>query len=100
MIATKAIRTVAIDACNQLVTIERDPEKRYATAKEMASDLEEVLRQNKYGGKNEVTASFESFDPPRDASMRPTPSTTCCSPSSCAASGATACWTASTSWPT
>ena len=25
------------------------------------------------GGKNEVTASFESFDPPRDASMRPTP---------------------------
>jgi tRNA-2-methylthio-N6-dimethylallyladenosine synthase len=25
------------------------------------------------GGKHEVTASFESFDPPRDASMRPTP---------------------------
>jgi len=25
------------------------------------------------GGKDEVTASFESFDPPRDASMRPTP---------------------------
>jgi tRNA-2-methylthio-N6-dimethylallyladenosine synthase len=25
------------------------------------------------GGKSEVTASFESFDPPRDASMRPTP---------------------------
>jgi tRNA-2-methylthio-N6-dimethylallyladenosine synthase len=25
------------------------------------------------GGKQEVTASFESFDPPRDASMRPTP---------------------------
>lgn len=25
------------------------------------------------GGKGEVTASFESFDPPRDASMRPTP---------------------------
>jgi tRNA-2-methylthio-N6-dimethylallyladenosine synthase len=25
------------------------------------------------GGKHEVTRSFESFDPPRDASMRPTP---------------------------
>src|SRR5262249_2568748 len=25
------------------------------------------------GGKHEVAASFESFDPPRDASMRPTP---------------------------
>jgi tRNA-2-methylthio-N6-dimethylallyladenosine synthase len=25
------------------------------------------------GGKSEVTASFESYDPPRDASMRPTP---------------------------
>ena len=27
----------------------------------------------KDGGKNEVEASFESFDPPRDATMRPTP---------------------------
>ena len=38
--------------------LERDPAKRYATAKEMASDLEEVLRQNKYGGKNDVIAKY------------------------------------------
>ncbi|CAN5857461.1 hypothetical protein BH11MYX3_BH11MYX3_11590 [soil metagenome] len=44
--------------------LERDPAKRYATAKEMASDLEEVLRQNKYGGKNDVIAKYmqSTFD--------------------------------------
>ncbi len=38
--------------------LERDPEKRYATAKEMASDLEEVLREHKYGGKNDLIAKY------------------------------------------
>ena len=38
--------------------LERDPDKRYTTAKEMASDLEEVLRQHKYGGKNDVIAKY------------------------------------------
>ncbi len=38
--------------------LQRDPEKRYATAKEMAADLEEVLRQQKYGGKNDVIAKY------------------------------------------
>ncbi len=36
----------------------RDPAHRYATAKEIAADLEEVLRQNKYGGKNDVIAKY------------------------------------------
>lgn len=38
--------------------LQRDPDKRYATAKEMAADLEEVLRQQKYGGKNDVIAKY------------------------------------------
>lgn len=38
--------------------LERDPANRYATAKEMAADLEEVLRQHKYGGKNDVIAKY------------------------------------------
>ena len=38
--------------------LERDPAKRYATAKEMASDIEEVLRVHKYGGKNDVIAKY------------------------------------------
>jgi serine/threonine-protein kinase len=38
--------------------LQRDPVLRYATAKEMAADLEEVLRQNKYGGKNDVIAKY------------------------------------------
>ncbi len=38
--------------------LERDPANRYATAKEMAADLEEVLRENKYGGKNDVIAKY------------------------------------------
>jgi serine/threonine-protein kinase len=36
----------------------RDPDKRYATAKEMAADLEEVLRLKGYGGKNDVIARY------------------------------------------
>lgn len=38
--------------------LQRDPAKRYATAKEMAADLEEVLRQHKYGGKNDLIAKY------------------------------------------
>ena len=38
--------------------LERDPSKRYATAKELAQDLEEVLREHKYGGKNDVIAKY------------------------------------------
>ena len=38
--------------------LQRDPAKRYATAKEMAAELEEVLRQHKYGGKNDVIAKY------------------------------------------
>ncbi len=38
--------------------LERDPEHRYATAKEMASDLEEVLRKQGYGGKNDAIAKY------------------------------------------
>lgn len=38
--------------------LERDPAKRYATAKEMAADLEEVLREHKYGGKNDLIAKY------------------------------------------
>jgi len=36
----------------------RDPDQRYATAKEMASDLEEVLRKQAYGGKNDAIARY------------------------------------------
>ena len=38
--------------------LERAPNNRYATAKEMAHDLEEVLREHKYGGKNDVIARY------------------------------------------
>jgi serine/threonine protein kinase len=38
--------------------LERDPDQRYATAKEMAADLEEVLRKNGYGGKNDLIAKY------------------------------------------
>lgn len=38
--------------------LDRDPDKRYATAKEMAAELEEVLRQNKYGGKNDLIGKY------------------------------------------
>jgi hypothetical protein len=36
----------------------RDPAGRYATAKEMAAELEEVLREHKYGGRNDVIAKY------------------------------------------
>jgi serine/threonine-protein kinase len=38
--------------------LERDPDKRYATAKEMSADLEEVLRKRGYGGKNDLIAKY------------------------------------------
>ena len=38
--------------------LQRDPAKRYATAKEMAADVEEVLRTHKYGGKNDLIAKY------------------------------------------
>ncbi len=38
--------------------LERDPAQRYATAKQMAHDLEEVLREHKYGGRNDVIAKY------------------------------------------
>ncbi len=38
--------------------LERDADRRYATAKEMASDLEEVLRKQGYGGKNDLIAKY------------------------------------------
>ncbi len=38
--------------------LERDPEKRYPTAKAMAQDLEEVLRKQGYGGRNDQIAKY------------------------------------------
>ncbi|HEY0251000.1 MAG TPA: protein kinase, partial [Kofleriaceae bacterium] len=38
--------------------LERDPDKRYPTAKEMANDLEEVLRIRGYGAKNDRIAKY------------------------------------------
>jgi serine/threonine-protein kinase len=38
--------------------LQRDPAQRYPTAKEMAGDLEEVLRKEGYGGKNEKIARY------------------------------------------
>ncbi len=38
--------------------LDRDPDKRYATAKEMAQDLEEVLRVHQYGGRNDLIARY------------------------------------------
>ncbi len=38
--------------------LQRDPAQRYPTAKEMAADLEEVLRKESYGGKNEKIAKY------------------------------------------
>jgi serine/threonine protein kinase len=38
--------------------LERDPAKRYATAKAMAQDLEEVLRKQGYGGRNDQIARY------------------------------------------
>jgi serine/threonine-protein kinase len=36
----------------------RDPKDRYATAKEMAVALEDVLTEHKYGGKNDIIAKY------------------------------------------
>ena len=36
----------------------REPAQRYATAKEVAADLEEVLRKRGYGGKNDQIAKY------------------------------------------
>jgi serine/threonine-protein kinase len=41
--------------------LERDPVFRYATAKELARDIEEVLRRNAYGGRNDVIADYMQF---------------------------------------
>jgi hypothetical protein len=38
--------------------LERDPARRYQTAKALASDLEEVLRERKYGAKNDQIAQY------------------------------------------
>jgi eukaryotic-like serine/threonine-protein kinase len=38
--------------------LERDPAKRYATAKAMAVDLEEVLRKGGYSGRNDAIAKY------------------------------------------
>ncbi|HLL22161.1 MAG TPA: tetratricopeptide repeat protein, partial [Kofleriaceae bacterium] len=38
--------------------LSRDPATRYATAKAMASDIEEVLRKHGYGGKNDLIAKY------------------------------------------
>jgi serine/threonine-protein kinase len=44
-----------------LRALERDPERRYQTAKALAADLEEVLRERKYGAKNDrIAAHMES----------------------------------------
>jgi eukaryotic-like serine/threonine-protein kinase len=41
-----------------LRALERDPSKRYPTAKAMAADLEEVLRKHGYAAKNDVIARY------------------------------------------
>jgi serine/threonine protein kinase len=38
--------------------LERDPKRRYSRAKELAQDLEEVLRQCGYGGRNDQIARY------------------------------------------
>ena len=38
--------------------LERLPGDRYSTAKEMAHDIEEVLREHRYGGRNDVIAKY------------------------------------------
>ncbi|MEO8704068.1 MAG: tetratricopeptide repeat protein [Kofleriaceae bacterium] len=38
--------------------LERDPAKRYPSAKEMATDIEEVLRKQGYGGRNDLIAKY------------------------------------------
>ncbi|MGE0548062.1 MAG: protein kinase [Kofleriaceae bacterium] len=38
--------------------LDREPANRYATAKDLANDLEELLRERKYGGKNDQIAKY------------------------------------------
>ncbi len=38
--------------------LERDPDQRYARAKDLATDLEEVLRRRGYGGRNDQIAKY------------------------------------------
>ncbi|MFN0253783.1 MAG: protein kinase domain-containing protein [Kofleriaceae bacterium] len=47
-----------------MCALSRNPAGRYATAKEMAGELEEVLREHKYGGRNDVIAKYmqSTFD--------------------------------------
>ncbi len=49
--------------------LDRDPEKRHATAKEMAVEIEEVLRKRGYGAKNDRIAKYmqETFKSHIDA---------------------------------
>ena len=50
-------------------TLERDPAKRHQTAKELAVEIEELLRQSGYGAKNDKVARYmqEVFRPHIDA---------------------------------
>ena len=48
---------VAFDAI-VMKALARDVDERYATAKQLATDIEEVLRQHAYGGKNDVIARY------------------------------------------
>jgi eukaryotic-like serine/threonine-protein kinase len=41
-----------------LRSLERDPDRRYPTAKAMAAELEEVLRKHGYAAKNDVIAKY------------------------------------------
>lgn len=50
-------------------SLERDPNKRYSSSKELAVDIEEVLRQRGYGAKNDRVAKYmqETFKEHIDA---------------------------------
>jgi serine/threonine-protein kinase len=50
-------------------SLERDPNKRYSSSKELAVDIEEVLRQRGYGAKNDRVAKYmqETFKDHIDA---------------------------------
>jgi serine/threonine protein kinase len=50
----------SIPALDDIVmkALERDPEKRYRRAKDLAVDIEEVLRQHGYGGRNDQISKY------------------------------------------
>ncbi|MBA2539580.1 MAG: protein kinase, partial [Deltaproteobacteria bacterium] len=50
----------AVPALDDIVmkALERDPAKRYQRAKDLAVDLEEVLRQHGYGGRNDQISKY------------------------------------------